>query len=179
MNLRFQPTLGSLPRVPRRARTQGLRARAAGAGRCELPASCGARPDCKTPVCRSFCLPINGESARHYQCHPGTISATPFLGPPPPFLASTKSDRIAAEIRVIAETLKFALPRTLPRTWSVPWSWSLCKLARRLHNSWRLLLLARSVSHVHRMQQAETRRETLPLASTRGSLTAAAQRTMT
>jgi hypothetical protein len=57
-------------------------------------------------------LAINGESARHYQCHPGTISATPFLGPPPPFLASTKSDRIAAEIRVIAETLKFALPRT-------------------------------------------------------------------
>ena len=38
-------------------------------------------------------ITINGESARHYQCQGGTISATPFLGPLPPYLASTKSDR--------------------------------------------------------------------------------------
>jgi hypothetical protein len=25
---------------------------------------------------------LDGESARHYQCQGGTISATPFLGPP-------------------------------------------------------------------------------------------------
>ena len=42
---------------------------------------------------RVSCRAINGESARHYQCQGGTISATPFLGPLPPYLASTKSDR--------------------------------------------------------------------------------------